>query len=506
MRIEEQADALVFTSGKLACESPRPAAAAATAAVAGGTCASSIPSGRLVTRTAREDLAHMQVAGRGGFVMQRLSMGVGESIYGMGERFGPLVKNGQTVAIWNEDGGTCSDHAYKNIPFYLSSRGYGLLVNSPGKVEFEVGTERVSQMQFSVPGEVLDYYVFYGPDPKDVLDKYTRLAGRPAVPPAWSFGLWLSTSFTTKYDEQTVNEFVDGMAGRGIPLNVFHFDCFWMKAAALVRFPVGPRRVSRTPGHAPAAEVKGPEDLPLDQPVHLAAFELFDEGREQRLLPQARGRQRLPASTSGSRAWRWSISPTPRRSQWYQSKLRALLEMGVDAFKTDFGERIPDDAVYHDGSDPKLMHNYYPYLYNKSVFELLERYHGKGNACRLRASRDRGVPEVPRALGRRLRRDVRVDGRGPARRAELLHVRPGVLEPRHRRLQRHGERGALQALGRVRAALDAQPAARLGVVSRAVAVRRGIGRRAAALHAAEEPPVPVPLRRRPRRATRMAGR
>ena len=171
----------------------------------------------------------MHVAERGQFIIQRLQLAVGECIYGLGERFGPLVKNGQSVVIWNEDGGTASDLTYKNIPFYLSSRGYGVLVNSTAKVEFEIGTERVSQMQFSVPGEELDYYIFYGPDLKEVLEKYTRLSGRPAMPPAWSFGLWLSTSFTTKYDEKTVLEFIDGMLDRGIPLAVFHFDCFWMK-------------------------------------------------------------------------------------------------------------------------------------------------------------------------------------------------------------------------------------------------------------------------------------
>src|SRR5580658_9308440 len=144
----------------------------------------------LIAESAEDGLGQMHVeggAGGGEHLMHRLSLGVGECIYGLGERFGPLVKNGQSVVVWNEDGGTVSDLAYKNIPFYLSSRGYGLLVNTPGRVEFEIGTERVSQMQFSVPMEELDYYLFYGPDLKAVLEKYTRLCGRPAMPPSWSF-------------------------------------------------------------------------------------------------------------------------------------------------------------------------------------------------------------------------------------------------------------------------------------------------------------------------------
>ena len=129
--------------------------------------------------------------------MVELALGVGEIIYGLGERFTPFVKNGQTVDIWNEDGGTASDIAYKNIPLYLSNRGYGIFVNDPGKVSFEVGTEKVTRVGFSVPGESLEYLVIDGPGPKKVIERYTGLTGRPPLPPAWTFGLWLTTSFIT---------------------------------------------------------------------------------------------------------------------------------------------------------------------------------------------------------------------------------------------------------------------------------------------------------------------
>jgi len=165
----------------------------------------------------------------GRFIHEQLSLGVGECVYGLGERFTPFVKNGQVVDIWNEDGGTSSEQSYKNVPFYLTNHGYGVFVNQPEQVAFEVASEKVARVQFSIPGETLDYFVIYGPSPKEVLDRYTALTGRPALPPAWSFGLWLSTSFTTDYDEQTVTHFIDEMARREIPLHVFHFDCFWMK-------------------------------------------------------------------------------------------------------------------------------------------------------------------------------------------------------------------------------------------------------------------------------------
>ncbi|MBC8107487.1 MAG: alpha-xylosidase, partial [Anaerolineae bacterium] len=343
---------------------------------------------------ANESVGYMHVKDAGDFVMHRLSLAVGETIYGLGERFGPLVKNGQNVVIWNEDGGTVSDQAYKNIPFYLSSRGYGVLINSPGKVDLEIGTERVSQVQIAVPGESLDYYIFYGPDPKCVLEKYTRLCGRPAVPPSWSFGLWLSTSFTTKYNEKTVNEFVGGMIERGIPLEVFHFDCFWMKERHWCDF-----QWDREAFPDPVGMLRRLKDRGLKVSVWINPYisqlsSLFEEGRELGYFLK-----RADGSVFQRDQWQPGMAlvdfTNPHAVEWYQSKLRALLEMGIDAFKTDFGERIPLDVVYHDGSDPKLMHNYYSYIYNKAVFELLESYHGRGNALVFARSATAGSQKFP---------------------------------------------------------------------------------------------------------------
>jgi alpha-D-xyloside xylohydrolase len=165
----------------------------------------------------------------GRYIHEQLNLSVGEYVYGLGERFTPFVKNGQVVDLWHEDGGTSSEQAYKNIPFYISNRGYGIFINHPEHVSLEVGSEKVERVQFSVSGESLNYFIINGPTPRELLTRYTALTGRPALPPAWSFGLWLSTSFTTNYDEETVTSFVQGMADRDLPLHVFHFDCFWMK-------------------------------------------------------------------------------------------------------------------------------------------------------------------------------------------------------------------------------------------------------------------------------------
>lgn len=137
-------------------------------------------------------------------------LGVGEKIYGFGERFGPFIKNGQSVEMWNEDGGTSSEFAFKNIPFYMSSNGYVVFVNHTGKISLETQSERTTRVNISVSGEEIEYFVVGGETRKDVLRRYTSLTGNPSLVPSWSYNLWLRTSFITNYDEQTVTGFLDG--------------------------------------------------------------------------------------------------------------------------------------------------------------------------------------------------------------------------------------------------------------------------------------------------------
>ncbi len=171
--------------------------------------------------------------------------------------FSAFVKNGQSVDTWNEDGGTSSQIAYKSIPFYMTNKGYGIFVDHSDNVSFEVASEKVEYVGFSVPGEEIRYDFIYGPTPKEVLYGYTALTGRPALPPAWSFGLWLSTSFTTNYDEETTSSFIDGMAERDIPVSVFHFDCFWMKEFQWCDFEWDERVFPDVPGMLKRYKEKG---------------------------------------------------------------------------------------------------------------------------------------------------------------------------------------------------------------------------------------------------------
>jgi len=169
-----------------------------------------VQGGRVLTSSLPRSVAAVLGVEGGEWIHEQLSLEPGEQVYGLGERFGAFTKNGQAVDIWNRDGGTSSEQAYKNIPFYVTSGGYGVFTEHPELVSYEVGSEVNTRVQFSVAGSRLRYHVIAGPTPKDVLRRYTGLTGRPARLPAWSYGLWLSTSFTTAYDEATITAFIDG--------------------------------------------------------------------------------------------------------------------------------------------------------------------------------------------------------------------------------------------------------------------------------------------------------
>ncbi|WP_129843634.1 alpha-xylosidase [Streptomyces sp. RFCAC02] len=329
------------------------------------------------------------------YTLGGLSLGVGELIYGLGERFTPFTKNGQTVDVWQADGGTASEQAYKNVPFYLTNRGYGVFVNHPGKVSYEIGSEAVGQVQFSVEGQSIEYMVIHGPTPKEILDRYTALTGRPALPPAWSFGLWLSTSFTTDYDEATVNRFVRGMAERDIPLSVFHFDCFWMREYQWCDFTWDPAVFPDPEGML--SRLKDEHGLRICvwiNPYIAQKSPLFAEAKELGHLVR----------TASGDVWQWDLwqagmglvdFTNPGARAWFADKLRALTDQGVDCFKTDFGERIPTDVVWHDGSDPERMHNYYTQLYNATVFEVLTEAKGVDEAVLFARSATAGGQQFP---------------------------------------------------------------------------------------------------------------
>jgi alpha-D-xyloside xylohydrolase len=351
--------------------------------------------GEILTSSMPKSVGSVSADEGGTWMHEQLTLAPGEHVYGLGERFGPFVKNGQEVDVWNADGGTSSELAYKNVPFYVTSAGYGVFVDHPEKVSLEVASEVNSRVQFSVEGQSLTYHVIAGPTPKEVLDRYTALTGRPPQVPAWSYGLWLSTSFTTDYDEKTVNSFIDGMAERDLPLSVFHFDCFWMREYQWCDFTWDPRTFPDPEGMLARLHDRGLKVCVWINPYIAQRSPLFAEGAAKGYLLR----------TSDGGTWQWDMwqagmglvdFTNPDATAWYLGHLERLLDQGVDSFKTDFGERIPtDDVAWFDGSDPQRMHNYYAQAYNEAVFGLLERRRGKGEAVLFARSATTGGQTMP---------------------------------------------------------------------------------------------------------------
>ncbi|KAJ6438122.1 sugar hydrolase [Purpureocillium lavendulum] len=336
------------------------------------------------------------------YMFMQTALAVGESVHGLGERFGPWNKVGQAVTLWNADGGTSSDQAYKNVSFWMSSRGYGVFIDTPGKVDLEIGSERTTRVEMTVESQRLKLYIIYGPSPRDVLRRYTTLTGKAGKVPNWSFGLWLTTSFTTNYDEGTVRSFLEGMKARGSPVDVFHYDCFWMKAFTWTDFVFDSERFPN-----PKAQISRLKEDGLCKKVcvwinpyiaqHGAAFKLAAE------------KGYLLKRTNGD-IWQWDLwqagmglldVTNPEAVRWYTECLNSLFDQGVDAIKTDFGERIPtEDVRWHDPNvDAHKMHNYYAFAYNRIVYEALQARYGRDEAVLFARAACAGTQRFPLQWG-----------------------------------------------------------------------------------------------------------
>ena len=336
------------------------------------------------------------------YVFTQTTLGVGESIHGLGERFGPFNKVGQKVDLWNSDGGTSSDQAYKNISFWMSSRGYGVFIDTPERVELEIGSERCCRVQTSVEGQRLRWYIIYGPTPRDVLRRYSVLTGASGRVPSWSFGLWLSTSFTTSYDEETVNSFLSGMKARDIPVEVFHFDCFWLKAFQWCDFEFDKDMFPDPKGQITRLKADG-----VVKKVCVWTNPYL--GQASPVFAEAAAKGYLLKRKNGD-VFQWDLWQTgmgivdftnPAACAWFVSCLERLFDTGVDCIKTDFGERIPsEDVQWFDTSvDPKKMHNYYTFVYNKLVYETLQKRYGTDEAVLFARSATAGSQRFPLTWG-----------------------------------------------------------------------------------------------------------
>ncbi len=245
-------------------------------------------------------------------------------------------------------------------------------------------------------------YLIYGPSPKEVLTKYSILTGKANRVPAWSYGLWLSTSFTTSYDEKTVRHFVEKMSAAEIPVEVFHFDCFWLRAFHWCDFVWDPDNFPD-----PKGQIKRLKDEKLINKVSVWTNPYI--GQASPVFQFALERNYLLKKSNGD-VWQWDLwqpgmaiidFTNPEACEWFSGCIERLLTMGVDSIKTDFGERIPTKHVkWHNKSvDANRMHNFYAFLYNKTVYEAIQKQRGKHEVILFARSACAGSQRFPLQWG-----------------------------------------------------------------------------------------------------------
>jgi alpha-D-xyloside xylohydrolase len=303
-----------------------------------------------------------------------------ERFVGLGEKFTPLDKRGQRALMWNFDAfGSESERSYKNIPLYLSSRGYGLLVDSGMPVEFDICQSTHTCLQILVPDDLIDYYLLAGPTPAEVLNRYNQLTSRPMLPPKWAFGTWISSGFYVDTQEKVL-ERASRLREGGIPSDVLHLDCYWQVA-----------------GHW--SDLRWDTSNFPDPDAMLAT--LTQQGFKVGLwlnpylshlspaFPDAAAAGHLLRRPDGSvyvaDVWHGTHPPcgiidftNPETVAWFSGMLRSLLAQGISVFKTDFAEGVPADAVAANGMTGVQLHNVYALLFNDTVSRVTQEVAGHG--------------------------------------------------------------------------------------------------------------------------------
>jgi alpha-D-xyloside xylohydrolase len=291
-----------------------------------------------------------------------------EKIFGCGESFTRFDKRGQRVNAWTRDAmGVQNELMYKPIPFFLSSNGYGMFVHTSAPVTFDFGKTYDSHNAIYTGDENLDIFVFLG-EPKDILSEYTALTGRSPVPPLWSFGFWMSR--ITYKSEEEVRDVAAKLREHRVPADVIHLDTGWFETDWRSNY-----QFSKTRFKDPAKMIADLKKQGFR--VSLWQYTYFTPKNE--LYPEIVSKGYAVRNQGGTLPFEDAVLDMSNADavKWYQSKLAALLKMGVGAVKVDFGEGAPVNGQYASGRSGWYEHNLYPLRYNKAVGDITRETTGE---------------------------------------------------------------------------------------------------------------------------------
>jgi len=296
------------------------------------------------------------------------SLAPGEKLFGCGESFTRLDKRGQKVVLWaNDANGVESGRMYKPIPFFMSSRGYGMFVHTSAPATFDFGNAYGFSNQLLLGDDELDLFVFLG-SPKEILNEYTALTGKAAMPPLWSFGLWMSR--ITYFTEDEVRGVAAKLRQNRVPADVIHIDTGWFETDWRCDY-----QFSKTRFKDPAGMIA---DLKRDG-LHISLWQLPYFVPKNSLFPELLQKQLVVRDGKGNLPYEDAVLDftNPATVAWYQEKIAGLLKMGVGAIKVDFGEAAPLTGIYANGRSGFYEHNLYPLRYNKAVADITRQVSGE---------------------------------------------------------------------------------------------------------------------------------
>ncbi|NWF79530.1 MAG: DUF4968 domain-containing protein [Chloroflexi bacterium] len=299
-----------------------------------------------------------------------------EHIYGFGESFGRLDKRETRQDLWiSEAFGNASPAAYKRTPFYMSSRGYGLFVNTSNHISFRVGELEHTALSLIIEDCAhFDGYLIYGPSLKQILPRYTAITGAPAVPPRWSFGLWMAR--ITYRSQAEVEQVAHALRAGGFPCDVIHLDTGWFADEWVCDLRFSAERFPDAAGMLARLRAQGFRVSLWQWPNYPVGTPLYNEAQAAGLLARRPNGNvfTFPGFMQDAGLLDYS---NPEAVAWIQAKFRDLFALGAAAIKADFGEGAPPEARYARAASAE-MHNLYPLLYNKAAFEASQAHTGHG--------------------------------------------------------------------------------------------------------------------------------
>lgn len=331
-----------------------------------------------------------------------------EGFYGFGEKFTPINKRGYDIEAWNYDAyGVCSDKAYKNIPFFLNTKGYGIFINTTSKISYNLATISFDSYTIDLKDCKFDYYFIYGPSFKNIISKYITLTGKVKdVPPKWSFGLWIA-----RYGHKTrkgVEKVIERLRKDDIPADIIGLCPLWLRNGHYCDFVFDEKKFPNPKEMISSFRKKGIKLHIWIQPTVSIKTSMFKEGKEKGyFLKDKKGNVYL---------WKSPLTNEPKRSDdlinivkenieelglqpdagmvdftnpsavsWYLSKLKYLIDWGIGVIMCDFGEEIPEDAYFYNGKTGKDMRNIYSYLYSGCIYKFIKETRSEKPICLIRS-------------------------------------------------------------------------------------------------------------------------